>query len=151
MNTEHVTPESILEQFRRTVEDGDANAVLDAVSTAATLHLPMPPWLSTVVTGAIADYKNHDTKTLDEAFGLQRPKGQRQDAVQSELRNALYVIAEVLRLHANGQPVDGQIFEEAGATCGVKKTTAETWFYKNKNARTNIYLVAMQMAGVTDD
>lgn len=128
----------------------DGDAVLEAVMTAAMLGLPMPRWLAGRVAHAISAYQNYDVKTLDEAFGVMRPKGKRLDAEQSERQNAIYVIAEVLRLHASGQPIDAGLFELAGASCGVGKTTAESWFYKHKNARTSTYLVAMQMAEVTE-
>lgn len=140
----------ILERLRERVERGDGDALLEAISTAATLGMVMPMWLASATSHAVAAYGNYDAKTLDEAFGVKRRKGQQLPAAQSEGRNALYVIAEVLRLHAQGMPIDAGIFETAGAACNVGKTTAEKWFYKHKNGRTDIYLVAMQMAGVTE-
>ena len=142
---------TILERLRNDVESGNGEAIIEAIATAANLGLPMPAWLASPVAGAIASYQNFETRTLDEAFGLQRKKGERQDAVVSERRSAIYVIAEVLRRHARGEPIDAGIFEAAGATCNVGKTTAETWFYKHKNDRTDIYLVARQMAEVSRD
>ncbi|MFC6187495.1 hypothetical protein [Pseudoxanthomonas mexicana] len=141
---------AMVERFRDSVERGDGDALLEAVSTAATLGVAMPTWLASALTRAVAAYRNFEVRTLDEAFGVQRAKGQRQDAVQSEGSKAIYVIAEVLRLHAQGTPIDAGIFEAAGATCDVGKTTAQDWFYKHKKQRTNTYLVAMQMAGVTE-
>ncbi|HRP71298.1 MAG TPA: hypothetical protein PK743_01505 [Luteimonas sp.] len=141
----------MLERLRDSVQSGDGDALLEAISLAATLALPMPVWLASAATNAIAAYRNFDAKSLDEAFGVKRQKGQRQDAAQREGRNALYVIAEVLRLHAKGQPIDAGIFEAAGETCGVGKTTAETWFYEHKASRTDVYIVAMQMAGVVEE
>ncbi|WP_242163382.1 hypothetical protein [Lysobacter sp. M15] len=142
---------TMLDRLRDRVERGDGDAVLEAMSLAATLRLVMPVWLASAVTGAVAAYRNHDVKTLDDAFGVQRQKGQQLPAAQSEGQNALYVIAEVLRLHALGKPIDAGTFEEAGATCGVGKTTAEKWFYKHKNDRADVYLVAMQMADVSEN
>ena len=139
----------ILEQLRLRVEAGEGLATIEAISTAAMLGLAMPTWLSRPVMHAIANYQNYENKTLDEAFCLKREKGKRQDAEQSERANALNVITEVLRLHSQRQPMDSQIFEAAGETCNVKKTTAEKWFYKHKNARTSLYLVAEQIAGMT--
>lgn len=149
MNAEDLRT-AMLERFREQVERGDGDALLEALSTAATLGMAMPLWLASAITGAVASYRNADARTLDEAFGVKRPKGQRQDAIQSEGRKAIYVIAEVLRLHAQGIPIDAGIFEVAGATCDVGKTTAQDWFYKHKKGQTNTYLVAMQMAGVSE-
>lgn len=128
----------------------DGDALLEALITAASLGLPMPQWLAGRVAQAVSSYRNYEVKTLDEAFGVQRPKGKRLDAEQSERQNALYVVAETLRLHAEGEPISANLFEMAGASCGIGKTTAEAWFYKHKNARTDIYLVALQMAGVKE-
>ncbi|MEG3791076.1 hypothetical protein V1318_13180 [Lysobacter sp. CCNWLW3] len=158
MTTENLRVD-MLERMRDRVESHDkagniiinGDALLEAISTAATLALPMPVWLASAVTGAIAAYKNYDVRTLDEAFGVERPKGKRQDAERKERASAIYVIAEVLRLHhVQKVPISVEIFEIAGETCGVKKTTAENWFYNHKNARSDIYVVAMQMAGVTE-
>lgn len=141
----------MLDRLRIDVESGSGEALLEAISLAATLHLPMPTWLAGATTSAIASYRNWNARTLDEAFGVQRPKGQRQDAVLSENANALYVIAEVFRLRAQGEPIDAGTFEKAGRTCGVEKTTAEKWFYKHKKDHTDTYLVAMQMAGFNEE
>lgn len=145
----------ILERLRERVvardEAGnftDGDAVLEAVMTAATLVLPMPDWLAGRVTQAISSYRNYEVKTLDQAFGVQRPKGKRIHAEFNERQNAIYVIAEVLYLQAQGKPTDAGIFEAAGATCKVGKTTAEEWFYKHKNANTDVYKVAKQMASL---
>lgn len=140
----------MLERHKAGVEAGDGHAVLEALALAASLNLPMPVWLSSAVTSAVATYQNHDAKTLDEAFGVSRPKGQQKHAVRSEGRNAMFVIAEVLRLHARGVPIGPGIFERAGETCAVGKTTAQEWYYKHKNGRTPTYLVAMQMAGLAE-
>lgn len=143
----------ILERLRDRVvardESGkfsDGDAVLEAVITAATLGLPMPAWLAGRVMGAISAYQNFEVRTLDEAFGVEREKGKRLHAEFNERQNAIYVIAEVLHLQSQGEPTDAGMFEVAGAACGVGKTTAEEWFYKHKNANTDVFKVAKQMA-----
>jgi len=117
------------ELLRPRVESGDVDAMLSALY--------------------FVSYHGHKVRTLDEAFGVSRPKSYHLKASRDRWDKAPMVVFGVLQLHAHGVAISDPLFETLGLLYGVGKTKASEYFYFHKNRHSVTYQAALSVAGKT--
>jgi hypothetical protein len=105
-----------LVQCHERFDRGDNTAVLDALLIMAATF---PAWLHTKVISALMAYRQCTVRTLDEAFGVKRPKGQHHESARDREVLRPQIIFDVYSRHAKGAPLDQAIFEEVGRNLGI--------------------------------
>ena len=112
--------------------DGDDSALLEVAEWAMYRDELVPDAAARAFGHARAKWETAHTRTLDEAFGLERPKGWRQhDARRWGKAGAVYL--EVKRINEReGVPIGPDLFERAGAAYAVSRTTASEMYYSVK-------------------
>jgi hypothetical protein len=106
---------------------GDGRALFEALDLNTSI---MVPWIAEAYAKGWGRYLRHEAKTLDEAFGVERPKGQHFEAARKRERLRPQIILGVYALHANGKgmPLDGAIFETIGREAGISGREASEIF-----------------------
>jgi hypothetical protein len=104
---------------------GDRTAVLDALLILAATF---PAWLRGATISALMAYRQYTAKTLDEAFGVKRLKGQHHESARNREVLRPQIIFDVYCLHAKGAPLDQAIFEEVGRNLGISGGEASKIF-----------------------
>ncbi|MDR7070526.1 hypothetical protein J2X02_003391 [Pseudoxanthomonas japonensis] len=127
-----------LEMQKRKVEAGDAEALLWAIHYVIEGGTTFPQWLGTSVNEAIIGYITHEHSSLDESFGVMRPRGYRRGAENKQAKCADNSNWIVIQLSKHGYPIDDQLFEVVGERFGVKKTTAKKWYYGAKKSNDSV-------------
>lgn len=97
-------------------DGGDRSALLDAIDV---LSVFFPAWVREGFAKAWAQYRQHNVKTLDQAFGIKRPKGQHLKAARAREVLRPQIVFSVYCLHAKGAPLDQGIFEQVGRELGI--------------------------------
>lgn len=121
-----------IERRRAAIERGDGDALLDALLVLCISEAPMPNWLTFKVAAAIRRYTHHECATLDEAFGITRPKNYQRRVARERRQNAFLLYSDVVELHSAGVPIDNQLLELVGEQHGVGRTKAWEWYHHEK-------------------
>lgn len=119
----------VVEKFRGAVEAGDGDALLSAIQCLVSSRAPFPLWLAAATFQAIDKYKTHAAATLDEAFGVERPRRYRQAKARELETTARNAIADIVSLRMLGLPVSGDMFEAVGGLHAAGKTKVSEWYY----------------------
>ena len=69
------TMSAMLEWYRQKYEGGDGAALLKAIEYCGMYRLVMPDWIVTNFATSFHSWDRFECKTLDDAFGVARPKG----------------------------------------------------------------------------
>lgn len=78
-------------------------------------------------------YVNHEVSSLDEAFGVKRPKGYRQRYMeQLQHGKGASIWDDIVTLHAHGLPLDEYIFGKVGELHGTGSTYAKKAYYHHQ-------------------
>ena len=135
------------EELRPLVESGDAGALLHALYFASHDDVPMPDWLGARLGRALNAYNGHEARTLDDAFGISRPKGYHARANRERWLKGPLIVSDAMTLHASGVPLGVAMFDALGDLHGISKTRASEYFYFHKNKLTSTYRLAEHIAG----
>jgi len=73
-------------------------------------------------------YTKHDVRTLDEAFGVERPKGYSRAAAAREAASSLRLYAIVCFLKSAGVTSESAAIDAVGEAMKIKKTRANEYF-----------------------
>jgi len=104
---------------------GDKTAVLDALLVIAATF---PAWLREATSSALLAYLHYTVKTLDEAFEVERPKGQHfKDARKREVLRP-QIILNVYCRYAKGEPLDQGMFDRVGDDLNISGSEAAKIF-----------------------
>ena len=124
-----------LANYHKHFRAGEAEALLDALELCAAYRVPLPEWAANEFLERFYAWAEFRTATLDEAFGVARPKGTQLKA--RRLREALrfYVLREVRRLRNEGMPMSDEIFETVAAAVGISKKRASKIYYETPKYR----------------
>jgi hypothetical protein len=96
---------------------GDRSALLDAIYLLSGAFFPA--WVREGFTEAWAQYRQYNVQTLDQAFGIKRPKGQHLEAARKRELLRPLIVGEVYYRHAKGAPLDQGTFEAVGRALGI--------------------------------
>jgi hypothetical protein len=106
-----VATDRALAALHRRHDAGDRSALLDAIEV---LSHNFPVWVRDGFLAAWWRYCRYDVATLDEAFGVERRKGQHLAPAQKRELLRPQVILEVYCRHAKGEPLDQGTFDRVG-------------------------------------
>jgi len=105
-----------MENYRRRLEQGDAEAALSALEEWLHCCLGPPEWLANYVEAALAKRRSGEVSTLDEAFGVQPQK--HLDSVRLRQKHRAYILLRVEDLSRDHVPIDIRMFETIGTEIG---------------------------------
>lgn len=135
-----------LDELRSKIEAGESDAILDALWVAIRPDAVMPDWLAVRLSRAVMDYKSSKTRTLDEAFGISRPKSYPLKARRERWEKAGRIVRDAVLLHRHHVPFGDAMFQALGEIHGVGKSRAAQYFYFHKDRRTNTFYAASHAA-----
>lgn len=137
-----------IEERRERIESGDGRQLLEALLDVCMSNAPMPNWLSFRLAGAVRKYTDHEAKTLDEAFNVQRPKNYHHQSKKRRRQAIGSFYVDVLTLRAAGVPIDDELFAAVGDLYKIKRTTASEWYVDRQKVLGN--LVTMEKISSED-
>ncbi len=117
-----------LEELREQFEKGRGSALISAMRWCANQQLVMPEWVVKAFSRATNDWYNYRAKTLDEAFGVQLPKGTHIAALRKKRDLKHRVHAEIMALRTKGRPINKTLFREVGSHYGIGATLCEEYY-----------------------
>lgn len=126
--------------FTRYVETGDGLHLLWAIRNCAQYKMHIPDKIRRALEDALNRYAMGDAWTLDEAFGVSRPKNPRQSKVQMMMRRvngvsrAFGIYRRVMELHdqGRGSPIDEELFTRIAPEFSVSWSTARKYYQEVK-------------------
>lgn len=113
---------------------GVSHAPLCAIQEAISYGIPLPLWAANAVSDAIQAWSSAAVKTLDEAFGVRRPKNWDQTAARNRHMRADAVVDQVDQLRRT-KPLAEELFEEVGEQFNVNPATVKRWYYAYRRSR----------------
>lgn len=121
----------MMEVYRRSFEEGERISLLDALRLCAVHALPLPSWVADGYAAGYGLWRHHSVATLDDAFGVVRPKGTHLNRLRKTLELNLSVPAMVLRLKHQGRAVDEDLFREVGEALNISASSASKAYYNS--------------------
>jgi hypothetical protein len=125
-----------VERRRQQFEAGEEWALIDAVDLCARGGMAMPAWLADAFKERYLSWRLYRVKTLDEAFGVERPGiHPKRRALREWLRPRIALLMLELHAHGQGMPIDEQIFAEVAAKLnikGVRGSTVRDIYYESE-------------------
>jgi hypothetical protein len=119
----------LVEKCRKQFEEGEAAALLDAVDYCARSAMPLPLWAAQAFCDRYISWVQFRAGTLDEAFGVTRPKGKHTGKRATRERLRPRVVLCVLKLDEE-MPLDEALFERVGAKLEISGSLARTIYYE---------------------
>ncbi|MFP4076918.1 MAG: hypothetical protein ACLFTD_10635 [Halochromatium sp.] len=119
--------QAIVDGHVKRYRNGDNLALLEAVQFSLGNSATLPPDIIRAYASAMTAYHLGEAKTLDEAFGVQRPKHWRAQS-QKDAHRAGEVFSRVNRFREQGMAIDKAIGEVADQM-GWNETKVETFYY----------------------
>lgn len=114
--------------------DDDGLLLLEVIRRAGQYQLPIPDEAHSALSRALVRYHDAESRTLDEALNVSRPKGWSKPAARKRSRmqplglsTGTEVYFAALRLHADhGLPLskDGELWERVGQQFNLSPATA---------------------------
>jgi len=96
---------------------GDNRAVLEAIDILSAVF---PDWLRQAYFVAWGRYRRYEVDTLDQAFGVERPKGQHIEDAQKREELRKLILFRVYFLHyRENKPIDAGTFAQVADELGV--------------------------------
>ena len=116
------------ERFRLHFEQGDKSCALHALAFACYFDCRPPRWaIEHVITG-YRNWSGAEVRTLDEALGIDRPKGWRLGPARNAARYGGSIFIEVNKLLEKVDFTD-DVFHAVGERRGIGKTAASEIYY----------------------
>lgn len=130
MNEEFI--QAALEEFQVDYDAGNGVALLNAIWFCGRYKVVMPEWVWIGFSEARFKYVHYEVETLDDAFGLNRPKGQI-NALKKADRLSFAVFNDVWLEKQKYRTVDVQLFAEIGEKHHIGKTLLGELYYPIRN------------------
>jgi hypothetical protein len=115
----------------RRAAEGDGEELLRVVYLSALHQLPIPDDVRGLLVQTIRDYLTLEVRSLDEAFGVERPKGFRLADRRRRLDLEVPVYNFVIERVELGEPVDDAL-HDAAKHFGTSRTIASEMYYHVK-------------------
>ena len=116
-----------LVEYHKRYDAGDKSAILDAIEILSCIFFP--PWLREAYFSARMAHLRHAVATLDEAFGVERPKGKHLPGARERERLRWLIMFRVYCLHRQeGAPLDDTTFARVADELGTSTTTIRRIF-----------------------
>jgi hypothetical protein len=130
-------------ELRARYEKGEKQALWEMLLYCIAYRWALPEWAAGALTEADSRFESGQLKTWEEIFG--KPyRGKTRKGSHTKAQ-ASPVWEEVNRLHREGRPIDGNLFEEVGQKFGIGKTRTSDLYYEfDQSLRSGIrYYVSM--------
>ncbi|MEW6415962.1 MAG: hypothetical protein AB1482_11980 [Pseudomonadota bacterium] len=129
--------DSAFDEYRKT---GNGIVLFETMRRCYQYGKPIPVDVWGAFLSSIEKYHTGAARTLDEAFGVSRPKNWSQPAAQSRSRKTMAgvsiagsVYLAVVHRHLNdSRAIDNELFEEVGALHAVSASTARNMYREVK-------------------
>lgn len=118
--------------------DSNENLTLRQVQWAYLSNKPIPDEAQDAIKLAVQKYMTSEAKTLDEALGITRPKGWRQNAARyrSRYRWEIYMAVREMTHHGRGTvAIDEQLFAEIAKKLNIPLDWTTVRKYYNEQKR----------------
>lgn len=119
----------MMDAYRASFDEGEKVSLLDALRLCAVHNLPLPSWVADGYAAGYAQWRHHSVATLDDAFGVVRPKGTHLRAKRKALELNFAVPVMIMKFRAQGRSVDEALFEDVGKALGISSSTASKAYY----------------------
>jgi hypothetical protein len=122
----------MIEKFVELYRDGHREALFDIAGWALTKVDAVPKDIRDDFSKSWGRYKDHEVRTLDDAFGIHREKGARLKDRRNWSLYSAAVYIEVTKRHKAGAKIDDGLFEQVAEDLGIDgigKTTANGMYY----------------------
>lgn len=123
-----------LDDLRKKFENGHRAALISAMCWCAMQQIAMPEWVAAAFLRATREWYGCRVRSLDEAFGVQLPKGTQLAALRKKRDLQHGVHADISSLHKAGRPINKTLFREVGARYGIGATLCEE-YYRSAHAK----------------
>ncbi len=112
------------DQLKKSFDEGNNACALHALAFSLYFDAKPPEWAIKHLNNGYQRWHYAEVRTLDEALGIERPKGFRLDAAK---RNAMHAAAIMIEVNKRLQQesYDDEIFEEVGKIWGLGKTATK--------------------------
>lgn len=127
--------------FEKYEGTGNGIYLLQAIQACGLYRLPIPINIRRALGAVLDRYSSAEARTLDEAFGIKRPKGWNQSSEISKHRDigsgyskAYAIWRAVKQSHEDGSPIDIGLFEGIGADFAVSGSTARKYYREVEKA-----------------
>lgn len=118
------TAELNFKRLQGSFDAGQKSAALAAIKLGYFFGERPPQWALKFFSDALSRWGMAEVRTLDEAFGVERPKGFRQDAANRRAMFGSAILIEVNR-RLETEAYDDEIFSDVGEKWGMGKTAAK--------------------------
>jgi hypothetical protein len=128
-----------IEKCRERFEAGDGKALLDAIDMSARSGTALPMWAVDAWCSRYLEWSTFNAASLDDAFGVKRPKGLHVGERAARERQKLRVVyqARLLRqqAHERGEklPIDEVLFARIGKILKIPPGRARDIYYDSGN------------------
>jgi hypothetical protein len=103
--------------------------------------MPMPLWLAEAFCERYLSWRLFQSKTLDEAVKVERPKSTHISTRARHIRLHPRVVLEIQRLlRVKRVPIDEALFAEVGKNLGISRTLASKVYYDPTNPWRQMFL-----------
>jgi hypothetical protein len=135
-----------LREYRRLyAEEGDPRALLLAVDLCLRTGGKVPADLATAFCDRLDEWFRDQVRTLDESFGVERPRGQHFDDLKKRSRDRMRVLRCALRLReTENLPVGGELFAAVAEKLGLPEDYVRERWYDKKIRDLRLYLLRQE-------
>jgi hypothetical protein len=134
--------ERILSMHRRQFENGNNEALLEAMAFCGRRRIVQPDWIVDAFAERWKKWTEFQVRTADEAFGLSRPKGQKLSWLRLQHKLKYEVLLDIADAQAHRRPVNHDLYEEIGERYGVSATTVDKLY---REARKTAWVVFQEL------
>ena len=111
-------------------DSGDNVAALQALRACGQYGVAMPDWLVDALFRATNQWFSLRVRTLDEAFGVELPKGKHLDRLRERQKLRVEVFNRIEALRNEGCSVSEALFDIVGREFGIRKTKCGELYYE---------------------
>ena len=132
--------EALVEWCRKQHAGGNPTALLIAVDACLRSGSKVPLWAAQEFCDRIDEWFRFQARTLDEAFGAERPRGKHFDKRRKRERLRPRIVLRVLQLNRQDEPIGGGLFERVGRELGVSASYVSDVYYENDSPSLRLLL-----------
>lgn len=123
----------VLEVEKKRYDLGVKKSILTCLCYCLKYDEPIPRWCKDAYIGAIEQVEDCRARHWSDVFGRAHPKGAHLKPKSDLFKEYIAVYDRISERIANGEAVDGHLFESVGRELGIGgKTKIEQYYYKVK-------------------
>jgi hypothetical protein len=135
--------ELYLQEYRRRYSEGDNLALLLAVDHCHRCGKAVPADLATDFSNRTDKWFRNQVRTLDEALGVERPKGQHFDDLKKRSCDGMLVLQCAMRLRVTQNlPMGGELYTAVAKELRLTERYVRALLYDKQNKILRQYLLS---------